>query len=215
MSQKQRLGLLVLLIGLGLLKIFIQYNYSHVNTETKGDSTNPHQNVVGLNSRKSAGPKSADYTSSGTASSRTRPRGNEAEATPQEDVHGTQILTSRESAVHFWDDNIDTLITSGEMPSIEQIAAFKKAFDLVDQRDRMDCICRALNLLPDEQFVVLRDILLDTKEDELVLDALFCDMLNRSDEIKYTMMDDIIGVDNHPLRWEAARIQDAIADAEQ
>jgi hypothetical protein len=122
--------------------------------------------------------------------------------------------TPREQAVAAWEQEIDDVIASTNVPVKEYARQVKEAFDKLDKADQMDCIHQCLNLLPDEQFASLYDILYDKTEDPEVLDAIFNDALNRPEEIKNPLMKDLRKDSTHPMFFESARILDVTGSAE-
>jgi hypothetical protein len=122
--------------------------------------------------------------------------------------------TPREQAVTAWEQEIDDVIASTNVPVKEYARPVKEAFDKLDKADQLDCIHHCLNLLPDEQFAVLYDILYDKTEDPEVLDAIFSDALNRPEAIKNPLMKDLRKDSTHPMFFESARILDVTGSAE-
>ena len=126
----------------------------------------------------------------------------------------TEENTPRQQAVAAWEQQIDDVIVSTNVPVKEYARHVKEAFDKLDKADQMDAIQHGLNLLPDEQFAVLYDILYDKAEDPAVLDAIFSDALNRPEEIKNPLMKDLRKDSTHPMFFESARILDVVGSAE-
>lgn len=120
-----------------------------------------------------------------------------------------------EKAVNAWEKLIDDLVASKEPSSAKQRAGVKEAFDQLDQGDQLDAIHRAVNLLPDSQFESLLGILYDKSENAEVLDIIFSDALNRSEDIKLPMMKELIKDNQHPMYFESARILDATGELDK
>jgi hypothetical protein len=115
-----------------------------------------------------------------------------------------------EQAIERWDALVSQLVEQKEQPTLEQTRQVKEAFDKLDSADRKDSILHTLNLLPDDQFPVLYAILFDKNEPPDVLDAILSDALNRPEEIKNPLMQELRKDREHPLYFEAARILDVV-----
>ncbi len=120
--------------------------------------------------------------------------------------------SAREQAVAAWEALVDRLAEQTDVAAADQAPGVKEAFDRLDKQDQMDAIRRSLNLLPDEQFPALYDILFDKAEDPEVLDAIFSDALNRPEEIKNPLMKELVKDKTHPCFFESARILDVIGE---
>ncbi len=122
--------------------------------------------------------------------------------------------TVRRQSVEAWEKQIDDVIARTNVPVRDQSRRVKEAFDKLDKEDQLDGIRHGLNLLPDERFAVLYDVLYDKGEDSEVLDAIFSDALNRPEAIKMPILKALRKDREHPLFFESARILDVIESAE-
>lgn len=120
----------------------------------------------------------------------------------------------REQAVVAWEKQIDDVIERTNVPVKDQARRVKEAFQKLAKDDQVECIHYGLNLLPDDRFAVLNDLLYDKNEDPEVLDAIFSDALNRPEEIKLPLLKALRKNREHPMFFEAARILDVIEPAE-
>lgn len=91
----------------------------------------------------------------------------------------------------------------------EEAQRVKEAFDRLSVSDQNDELHLALNLLPDEQFPSLYGILFDRRENTDVIEDIFNDALNRSDELKIPLLKQLMADKSHPMSKEAERILDA------
>jgi hypothetical protein len=123
--------------------------------------------------------------------------------------------SAAEKAVEAWEGLIDKLSELTDTPTAEQMVSVKEAFDSLNKNDQEDAIKTALNLLPDEQFIALYGILLDKAVNEDILDAIFSDALNRSDEIKIPLMKELVKDKTHPMYFESARILDVTGELDK
>lgn len=98
---------------------------------------------------------------------------------------------------------------TGKDVSMDDIAAFTKAFKALPEDRQDECIQRALNLLPDENVMLLVGVLMDRSVDEDIVVDVFNDILNRDDDVKEPILREILKDRSHPC-WEDA---DWILDA--
>ena len=75
---------------------------------------------------------------------------------------------------------------------------------------KLENINHAVNLLPDETFPVVLDILFDKGQPPDVIITLFHDLLNRDDALKNPVMEEIAKDKSHPMYVESARILDIV-----
>lgn len=134
-----------------------------------------------------------------------------AEKTAQE----TAKETAAEKAVAKWEALVDELVESKDLPTKESMSHVKETFDKLSKADQMDAIHRALNLLPDSQFPTLYGILFDKGENAEVLDAIFSDALNRTEDIKVPIMKELVQDKQHPMFFESARILDVTGELDK
>ena len=123
---------------------------------------------------------------------------------------GLESKTPNAQAVVAWASLIDQVIAEEIVPAYEQAPKLKKAFDKLDKKDQLVGIRLALHLLSDEQFPAMSAIIYDAMEAPAVLDAIFSDVLNRSDGIKYPLMKELRKNHDHPLSSESARLLEMV-----
>lgn len=113
---------------------------------------------------------------------------------------------ARSQAVTEWETYVDAVIEQAKSPTADQAIAFRDAFHKLASDERMEGIRTALNLLPDQQFPLLYPILFDKLEQRDLLDEVFCDALNRDENIKVPIMKEIIKDKEHPMYSDAMHI---------
>ena len=138
-----------------------------------------------------------------------------SEAASKEQAAPAAEDPAAEKAVEAWESLVDALAELKDVPTHERMTSVKEAFDALAKKDQMDAIHTALNLVPDEQFTALYAILFDKHESEEVLDAIFSDALNRSEDIKVPLIKELAKDKTHPMYFESARILDATGELEQ
>ena len=91
------------------------------------------------------------------------------------------------------------------MKDIEKFAAL---FRKVPKDRKEECLHRALNLVPDENVMLLAGILMDKFQDPELIEIVYNDVLNRSEEVKMPILQQIIKDREHPCWADTAWILD-------
>ena len=123
---------------------------------------------------------------------------------PDADDEEERLVEAFDALTDRWEEE------TGKTVSMDDIAAFAKAFKALPEDRRDECIQRALNLLPDENVMLLVGVLMDRSVDEDIVVDVFNDILNRDDDVKEPILREILKDRSHPC-WEDA---DWILDAE-
>ena len=97
---------------------------------------------------------------------------------------------------------------SGEI-STKEVYAFADAFSRVPAKYKRESLQRALNLIPDDNKMILAGLLMDKSQEKEYIMAVFQDVLNRSDEVKQPLLNEIYKDKTHPCWPEVAWIFDA------
>ena len=94
-----------------------------------------------------------------------------------------------------WTEPVERGVTMSEVD--EFAAAFRKV-----PKDRQDeCIHRALNLIPDENVMLLAGVLMDKTMDRETVETVFNDVLNRDEDVKKPILEQLFKDKTHPC-WE-------------
>ena len=114
-------------------------------------------------------------------------------------------------------DAFDAVVDKWQEPSekgvtMDDVDAFAAAFRAVPEGEREDGIRRALNLIPDENALLLAGVLMDKSRGRDVIELVFNDVLNRSEEVKMPMLRQIFKDRSHPCWADAAWIFDATGE---
>ena len=102
----------------------------------------------------------------------------------------------------------ENLIGEWEEPSphgigVADASRFHAAFCRIPVALREEEMDWALNLIPDENVMVLASVLLDKSQPVEVLDSIFCDVLNRNEDVKNVLLRKIWEDKSHPC-WKDA-----------
>ena len=132
---------------------------------------------------------------------------------PQEEEEPQTEEERREAAeealVDAFDDLTDKWADAAEegvsMADVDKFAAqFRKV--PADRRD--ECLQRALNLIPDENVMLLAGILMDKQMGRETVETVFNDILNRDEEVKKPILQQVFRDKAHPCWEDAAWILD-------
>lgn len=122
------------------------------------------------------------------------------EAEAEARVDAFDALTDR------WSDQTDRPVT------MEDVDKFAAAFRALPEDRRDECVHRALNLVPDENALLLAGILMDKEMGEEIVETVFNDILNRDEEVKKPILEQIFKDKSHPCWKDVAWILDVTDD---
>ena len=97
---------------------------------------------------------------------------------------------------------------SKEGVSMKDVDAFAEQFRKVPKARREECLRRALNLVPDENVMLLAGILMDKSQDKELVALVYNDVLNRNEEVKKPILQQIFKDREHPCWDDSAWILD-------
>jgi hypothetical protein len=90
------------------------------------------------------------------------------------------------------------------LPTMQDVLDFKAKFNRVPANRKVECLQRALNLLPDEHVLLLAGILMDKTQERDVVELVYRDILNRPDAVKTPVLKQIYADREHPC-WDDTR----------
>ena len=131
-----------------------------------------------------------------------------------DESHGGRVETAdqaeeeREAEDEKAVDEFDGLTDKWLKPSktgvtMSDVGGFVKSFRKLPKARRNECIHRALNLIPDENVMLLAGVLMDRTMDKEIVEAVFTDILNRPEEVKKPILDEICKDKTHPCCSDA------------
>lgn len=121
-------------------------------------------------------------------------------------------LERREQALAAWGTLIDSIVEREVVDAAAEAKRVKQAFDQLEPADRMISLQQGLVLLSDAQFPVMYAILFDKRQKPELLEAIFDDALNRSEDLKGPLMETLREDREHPCFFESARILDIVGE---
>ena len=89
---------------------------------------------------------------------------------------------------------------------------FAKAFRRIPKARRDECVHRALNLIPDENVMLLAGILMDKSMDKEIVETVYNDILNRDEDVKKPILQQIFKDKSHPCWADTAWILDVTGE---
>ncbi|MGN0833332.1 MAG: hypothetical protein ACI4RD_06750 [Kiritimatiellia bacterium] len=96
--------------------------------------------------------------------------------------------------------------------SMQAVEDFAAAFRQVPKERQDECVHRALNLIPDENVMLLAGILMDKAMDREIVEAVFNDVLNRGEEVKRPILQQIFKDKTHSCWEDTAWILDVTGE---
>ena len=74
------------------------------------------------------------------------------------------------------------------------------------------CIHRALNLIPDENVMLLAGVVMDKTMDKEIVETVYNDILNRDEDVKKPILQEIFKDKSHPCWADTAWILDVTGE---
>ena len=110
-------------------------------------------------------------------------------------------------------DAFDDLTDKWQEPSKSGVAMadidnFVKSFRMIPKARQDECIHRALNLIPDENVMLLAGVLMDKEMDKEIVETVYNDILNRDEDVKKPVLQQIFKDKTHPCWADTAWILD-------
>ena len=114
-------------------------------------------------------------------------------------------------------DAFDNLTDKWMEPSAKgvkmgDIDNFTKSFRRVPKARKDECIHRALNLIPDENVMLLAGVLMDKTMDKEIVETVYNDILNRDEDVKKPILQEIFKDKSHPCWADTAWILDVTGE---
>ena len=120
---------------------------------------------------------------------------------------------AEEKLVNDFDDLTDKWQEVSEKGvTMSDIDNFAKAFRSVPKDRQDECIHRALNLIPDENVMLLAGVLMDKSMDKEIIETVYNDVLNRDEDVKKPILQEIFKDKSHPCWADTAWILDVTGE---
>ena len=143
-----------------------------------------------------------------------------SENEPEETEDPPEPMTEeekREAEAEKKVDAFDNLTDKWMEPSAKGVTMadvdnFAKAFRQVPKDRQDECIHRALNLIPDENVMLLAGVLMDKAMDKEIVETVYNDILNRDEDVKKPILQQIFKDKSHPCWADTAWILDVTGE---
>jgi len=137
----------------------------------------------------------------------------EVEAPLTEEEKREQEEAKREREEEAIIEDFDSLTDKWMEPAkngvtMKDIETFAAMFRKVPKDRKDECLHRALNLVPDENVMLLAGILMDKSQEPELIETVYNDVLNRSDDVKAPILQQIFKDREHPCWADTAWILD-------
>ena len=114
-------------------------------------------------------------------------------------------------------NDFDDLTDKWQEPSAKGVTMadidnFAASFRKIPKARRDECIHRALNLIPDENVMLLAGVLMDKSMDKEIVETVFNDVLNRDEDVKKPILQQIFKDKSHPCWADTAWILDVTGE---
>ena len=123
-----------------------------------------------------------------------------------------------EIRLKVWEDFLEPYLeesgTNREI-TVDEMIRTKELFDSLNEEQRSDEIGHTMNLIPDESIGLLYGILFDPAEGAEITDAIFCDILNRDEDIKMPVMRQLLKMKDHPCYEDVRHILSVVGDEDE
>ena len=96
--------------------------------------------------------------------------------------------------------------------TMADIDNFAASFRKIPKTRQNECIHRALNLIPDENVMLLAGVLMDKSMDKEIVETVYNDVLNRDEDVKKPILQQIFKDKSHPCWANTAWILDVTGE---
>ena len=124
-----------------------------------------------------------------------------------------EAAAAEEAKVEAFDDLTDKWQEpSAKGVTMADVDNFAKQFRQVPKERQDECVHRALNLIPDENVMLLAGILMDKAMDKEIVETVYNDILNRDEDVKKPILQQIFKDKTHPCWADTAWILDVTGE---
>ena len=209
MKVDKSLFILVALAAVVVAIVVWRRNPPHDGRGTSGDAQVERQSPGGGSARSSnagarpgnEGPRNVEESAADSDDGTSEAQPSDSSPDPADAERA--LVEEFDNATDKWTNPV-----SGEI-SMKEVYAFADAFSRVPTKYKHESLQRALNLIPDDNIMILAGLLMDKSLDNEYIVAVFQDVLNRSDEVKQPLLNEIYKDKTHPCWPEVAWIFDA------
>ena len=149
-----------------------------------------------------------DQTRRGAASTAEESQSADEPQTEEEkrEAEETKLVDAFDGLTDKWQEPSKGGVTMADVDN------FAKAFRKIPKARRDECIHRALNLIPDENVMLLAGVLMDKTMDKEIVETVYNDILNRDEDVKKPILQQIFKDKSHPCWADTAWILDVTGE---
>jgi len=137
----------------------------------------------------------------------------EPEESDEPKTEEEKAAVAEEAKVEAFDDLTDRWLEPSKAGvSMKDIDDFTAAFRQVPKDRQDECIHRALNLIPDDNVMLLAGVLMDKTAEKEIVETVFNDVLNRDEDVKKPILQQIFKDKTHPCWADTAWILDVTGE---
>lgn len=202
--------LLLVLIALGAVSLLSWALFRQIDVDSGNAPAEPEAEAVETEADPGSWQDADDHEAADSEVS-----GEGSEGAAEEDAKTEQEEQSEQEdrLVDAFDNLTDTWCEpSKRAVKMEEIDAFVRRFRAVPKARREECLQRALNLIPDENVMLLAGILMDKSQDKELLEQVYNDILNRDEDVKKPVLQEIFKDKEHPCWADTAWILDVTGE---
>ncbi len=157
----------------------------------------------------SDGEEESEDASDGSGGSEAQEEEDEAQPEEEPQTEEERRQDAEEKLVEDFDALTDKWMEPvDDSVSMKDIDAFAERFRAVPKSRKEECLQRALNLIPDDNVMLLAGILMDKSQDKELIELVFNDVLNRAEDVKKPILEQIFKDKEHPCWADVAWIFD-------
>ena len=137
----------------------------------------------------------------------------DSEETAEPQTEEEKREAEEEKLVEAFDDLTDKWQEpSAKGVTMADIDNFAQSFRKIPKARQDECVHRALNLIPDENVMLLAGILMDKTMDKEIVETVYNDVLNRDEDVKKPILQQIFKDKTHPCWADTAWILDVTGE---
>ena len=142
------------------------------------------------------------------------PQSQEDETSSSDDLESNNDPQAEEERMV---EAFDNLTDKWQEPSAKGVTMadidnFAKVFRKIPTARQDECIHRALNLIPDENVMLFAGVLMDKSMDKEIVETVYNDILNRDEDVKKPILQEIYKDKSHPCWADTAWILDVTGE---
>ena len=133
---------------------------------------------------------------------------NDAPQTAEEkrEAEEEKLVTAFDNLTDKW------MEPSAKGVAMADIDSFAASFRKIPKARQDECVHRALNLIPDENVMLLAGVLMDKSMDKEIVETVYNDILNRDEDVKKPILQEIFKDKSHPCWADTAWILDVTGE---